>query len=192
MDSQRIRPGNDDEILVLPGFHRGPDLLNGFILGDDVLACKEAAPLWGNLVFHVNPGCSCALEQTHGAPDVDRVAVAGVCVADERYGDPLGNSARVGHHLRLGEQAQVRIPMGHGRHESAHVDGPEAYVLGNAGREGVVREGRQEQLVLGEELAQLGGGSHGAPGLCREEPTLRQRDGARVMIMLNPVHWRFI
>ena len=73
MDGQRIRPGNDDEILVLPGFHRGPDLLNGFILGDDVLACKEAAPLWGNLVFHVNPGRSCALEQTHGAPDIDCV-----------------------------------------------------------------------------------------------------------------------
>ncbi|MNV56975.1 hypothetical protein D3C71_1492840 [compost metagenome] len=55
-----------------------------------------AAALGADLVFKIDPRDAGFLEHLHGMVDIDRVAVAGVCVGSERDGDGPCQVAAVG------------------------------------------------------------------------------------------------
>jgi hypothetical protein len=69
------------------------------------------ALLGHHLVLELDAGDPGLLVELHGADDVERVAVAGVGVGDDRDVDGGGDPAGVVHHLRTGEQPDVGRPI---------------------------------------------------------------------------------
>ena len=82
-----------------------PDHLVG---ADQQLAAHVPALLGHHLVLELDPGDAGLLVELHGADDVDRVAVAGVGVGDDRHVDGGDDPAGVVDHLRAASAARRR------------------------------------------------------------------------------------
>ena len=122
---------------------------------DQPLAAHVPALLGRHLVLELDPGDAGLLVELHGADDVDRVAVAGVGVGDHRHVDGGHDPPGVVDHLAAAEQPDVGAADQRGRRpEAGHVDGVEAGLLDQPGREGVVRARRHERRPAGQQLAQ--------------------------------------
>jgi hypothetical protein len=147
----RVAARDDHEIGVVPGVERGLDLARHLLRGDQALADHVAAALGPHLVLDMDAGHPGALELAHRARGVEGVAVAVVGVDDHRDAHRLGDVARVLHHLRHGDQADVRIAAAHGSAGAGHhaqriadlLDDPRAQAVVGAAAEDDARRGQQ-------------------------------------------------
>jgi hypothetical protein len=93
----------DDQIGVPPGIDGGADLADHLVEGDDLLALVMPAFLGGDLVLDVECGDPRLLVLADRADHVDRVAVAGVGIGDDRDGDRLDRQSDKPDIFRHGE-----------------------------------------------------------------------------------------
>jgi len=109
---------------------------------DEVLAGEVAAALGQLLVLEVEAGGAGLLEQPDGPLRVERLAEAGVGVAQQRQGGGAGDGP--GGLGELGGRQQADVgDAGRGRQGGAgEVDCPEAEALGHAGDQRVEDAGR--------------------------------------------------
>ena len=146
-DSVGVAAGDNHEIRVGARIQSSLNLLHRFFLWDDLLAGEEAALLGEHLILDMHAGHARCFVLANGALDVQGVAIAGVCVADDgdvhRSGDIFG----VGDHFSHGQQANVGKPQLSGGARPGHVNGLEPHRLGNLGMECVKNEGRNGQAV---------------------------------------------
>ncbi len=85
-----------DEIRIDARLGRRVDLLHHLLGGDDFLALHVTAALRPHLVLEHQAAHARALEGAHRMPYVDRVAVAGVGVGEERHPGARHQRARPG------------------------------------------------------------------------------------------------
>ena len=134
-DGQGVGPGDDEEIAVAAGFHGGTDLLHVFLAFDDPLALHVPALLRPKLVFQKAAGGTRGDQFLHRAIDVQRIAVAGVGVHDDRNADAHADPPGPVGDLGLREQAHVGLADGRGGDGIAGDEGHgKADLLGQLGR----------------------------------------------------------
>ena len=122
LDRARVGAGDDHHVGVAAGVDRGLDLADHLGFGDDLLAFVMAAFLGRDLVLDVEPSDPRLLVFAHGADDVDRVAVAGIGVGDDRDADRLHGEADEVHVLDHGQQAEIGIAAGARKPAAGQVD----------------------------------------------------------------------
>ena len=93
LDGARIGPGDDDEVLILPGVDGGVDLADHLGEADDLLALVMAAFLGRDLVLDMESGDPRFFVFADRADHVDRVAIAGVGIGNDRDADRLDRQA---------------------------------------------------------------------------------------------------
>ena len=97
-DGERIGAGDDEEIGVAAGIDGGADLVDVLLALDHALAAHVAALLRPLLIFEEAAGGAGVDQLADGADDVERIAVAGVGVDDDRNldaaADPRGRARR--------------------------------------------------------------------------------------------------
>ena len=112
----RIGPRHDQDVGVGARVHRGADLHARLLARDHLLAAGVAAFLRADLILDHHAGRAGAGIFDHRALDVERIAVAGVAVADQR--DLAGGGAAIAQaveHLRKRDQPGVRQAEARGR-----------------------------------------------------------------------------
>jgi hypothetical protein len=124
------------------------------------LPAKKAALLGKHLVFQVNGRHASRLVLANRAVHVQRVAVAGVGVANHRDVDGVSNVFRVGHHLGHGDQANVGKAAFGGSAGTGHIHGLMSHVFGDASVQGIQHERSNDQLVRRQHLAQSASSFH--------------------------------
>src|SRR5207248_9332672 len=112
LDRPRIRPGDDDQIGVLPGIGGGADLADHLAEADDLLALVMPAFFGRELVLDVERGDPRLLVFADRADHVDCVAVAGIGIGDDRDADRLDRQPDKADILRQGKQAEIGIAVG--------------------------------------------------------------------------------
>ena len=133
--ARRSRNGTAS-VRIVQRSHRRPDLGGHRLRLDQGLAREVAAPLGQLLVLQVDRRRARSLEQPHRPLDVERLAEAGVGVAQQRQGRrPRQPPGLVGE-LGLRHQADVGQPQRRRQGGPGQVDGPEAETLGHAGDQG--------------------------------------------------------
>jgi hypothetical protein len=122
-----------------------------------------AAFLRADLVLDHHAGGAGTGVFDHRALDVERIAVAGIAVADQRH--PAGGGAAVAHaveHLSKGYEAGVRQAEPRRRHRKAAHEGDLEAGLGHEfRRQRVVTTGHDPDAGFGQQFAQAPGGSDG-------------------------------
>ena len=83
-DRQGVGPGDDEEVPTGPGLDRGANLLHVLLALDHPLAPHVPALLRPHLVFEEAAGRPGGDQLVDRAEDVQRIAVAGVGVDDDR------------------------------------------------------------------------------------------------------------
>ena len=78
------------------------------------------------MVLEVETGNSCAFVFADRAPDIDDIAVAGIGVGNHRNGRGAADVAQVLYHLRLGNEAYIRIAVPCCSSEAGNINGIEA------------------------------------------------------------------
>ena len=104
----RIRPGHDDEIGVMSRSDSGTNLGGHFFGTDELLPRQVAAALRHDLIFQMNARRARFFKEPHGALHVQRLAEAGVGVAEQGQRGGARQGAGVIHELRQREQTDVR------------------------------------------------------------------------------------
>ena len=156
-DGEDVGAGVDDEVLVQPVPHVGAGAdLAGHLLGrDDFLAGHVAAALGEDLVLDVHAGHA-HRDQPLGDPGgVDGVAAAGVDVGHDR--DVHGLDDVPGHVqdvLHLHEADVGLAEAGRGQAVAGDLDGLEAGLFDDLGREGVVAAGHDDGPAVHDGFAQ--------------------------------------
>ena len=110
----RVGAADDHEVVVFAGVDGRAELLDLLLGGNDALALEVAALLGPLLVLEDDAGDARAHALANGAHHVERVAVAGVHVRDERHVDGSDDGAHAVEHLGRREQAVVRCAEGGG------------------------------------------------------------------------------
>src|SRR4029077_8861544 len=90
--------------LVAASGDSAADLRQIILSRDDLFTFEMAAPLRKFLILDMNGRYPAALEFTHGAKDVELVAVAGIGIGEDRHLDRGRNAPGIGHHLRHGNE----------------------------------------------------------------------------------------
>ena len=111
LDRARVGARDDDEIGVLAGVDRGVDLADHLGEADHLLALVMAAFLGRDLVFDVKGGDPRFLVLADRADDVDRVAVAGIGVGDDRDFDRFDRHADKADVLGEGQEPEIGIAV---------------------------------------------------------------------------------
>ena len=106
---QRVGAGDQQEIGIGQRLARGAELLRHLRRRHDRLVVVVAAALGKRLVLQVERGHPGPLELAHRATDVQRVAVAGVGVGDDRHARLLDDVGEPVDDLARREQAEVGI-----------------------------------------------------------------------------------
>ncbi len=102
-------------------------------------------------------GCTRVFILAHGAPDIERIAIASIGIADERNRNRLGESADIGEHLGHREQAKIGKSARGGRTEAGHINGFKAGAFGEASLETIEDERRDQHRGPVEQLTQAAG-----------------------------------
>ena len=121
------------------------DLADHFLRRDQRLVVEMAAALGEVLVLELDGVGAGALEQTHGALDIERIAVAGVGVDDEMRADAVADQRQRLDHLAHADEADVgpaEPRVGDGR--AGDVERLEAGLLGDQRRQRIVDAGRDQ------------------------------------------------
>jgi hypothetical protein len=153
------------KIIGVPGRHRSRHLGDHLAGGDHVLALRVPALLGHDLILEVDRGDSGGLVPANRPDHVDRVAIPGVGVGDQRQVDRLGDLAGVVDRLRHRQQPHIGAAKAQrGGAEAGHVGRGETRFLRQARPERVVAPGSEHHLARGEQIAQPG-----APTRCTEQ-----------------------
>ena len=157
---------DDDEVAVAAGLDGSVELGDLLLGGDDALVLEVAALLGPLLVLEDDAGDASLDALTHGADDVEGVAVAGVHVGDKGDVDGAHYVAHAFHRLRHRQEADVGGSKGGGGEaEAGGEERLEAGLLGEARRESVVGAGQDDDLGALERGAEGAGVVHGASPL---------------------------
>jgi hypothetical protein len=110
------------KIIGVPGRHRSRHLGDHLAGGDHVLALRVPALLGHDLILEVDRGDSGGLVPANRPDHVDRVAIPGVGVGDQRQVDRLGDLAGVVDRLRHRQQPHIGAAQARrGGAEAGHV-----------------------------------------------------------------------
>src|SRR5438270_1373618 len=167
MYSISIGPCDDHKIRVLPGVNGGADFLDHFIHRDDLLSLHVPAFLGPNLVFNMQAGNACTLVLMNGTSHVDWVAIASISVRDERQvarngSDDSRNGGSTAHHLAHGQQTNIGLSEDTGsRPKACHVDGRKSCLSDEAGAQGIICSGGNDQVRADKQFTQACSGAHG-------------------------------
>ena len=105
----RIGPRHDQDVGIGAGVHRGADFHPRLLARDHLLAAGVAAFLRADLILDHHAGGAGPGIFDHRALDVERVAIAGVAVADHRDLSGAGTAvAQAVQHLSKRNQPGVR------------------------------------------------------------------------------------
>ncbi len=118
-DGQGVGPGDDEEVPLGAGFHGRADLLHVLLPRHDPLAPHVPAPLGPDLILEEAAGRAGRDQLSDRAVDVQRIAVAGVGVDDDRDRHAHGDPPRPLDHLGLREQPQIGLADRRGGHRVA-------------------------------------------------------------------------
>src|SRR3989475_302337 len=163
VDLPGVRARHDEEVAAPARVHRGPDLLHVLLDRDDPLALHMAAALGPDLILQEHAGCTGVDQLVHRADHVQRVAVAGVGVDNDRDLDRAADAIRGRHHLGLREVAEVRQAELRGRHAVAGAEGQgKAGALHELRAQRVVHAWEDEGPFLLQECMDAGFRRHGA------------------------------
>ena len=91
LDGDCVSPGDHQSFARVPRIESGLDLANHFLRRDQRLVVEMPASLGKCLIFELNRVRPRALEQADRAADVQRVAVAGISIDDERGADTIAD-----------------------------------------------------------------------------------------------------
>ena len=161
VDGQRVGAGDDEEVAAPAGLDRRADLVDVVVAGDHLLAAHVAALLRPDLVLQEAAGRAGGDQLVDGAVDVERIAVAGVGVDDDRDRDAHADPPGAVDHLGLGQQAHVGLADGGGGDRVAGDEGHrEADALGDPRRERVEDAGEGDRADFVEDATDSCGG-HG-------------------------------
>ena len=107
----RVGACDDERLARMAGIERGLDLADHFARRDQPLVVEMAAALGEVLIFDLDRVGAGALEHPHGALDVERIAVAGVGIDDQRHPNPVADqrSTRL-HDFVHADEADVGRP----------------------------------------------------------------------------------
>ena len=159
---QRLGAGDHREAGVASRCRGRFDLPRVFVNGHEIApdAGVEAAPLREVVVLDANAGGARALELADRANDVDGVAVAVVAIGHDRDADRVDDAANRLERLGEGQDVGIGNALDGRDAEAARPDGVEAALLGELGRERVVRPGSEDEIPSREQR-QKGCARHG-------------------------------
>src|SRR5581483_10791697 len=98
----RVGARDDEKIIVFSGLHGSAQFFQLLIERDNLLALHMAAALGPVLVLEKHAGGAGPDQILYRAHDVDRIAVAGVSVDDDRRVGHSTDTLRRGDHFGLG------------------------------------------------------------------------------------------
>ncbi len=148
MHGAGVGAGDDDEVGIAAGLHCRADFGDEFVVRDDVLAIQMTATFGRHLVFDVN-GCHApGFKFTHRARHIEFVAIAGVCIGNQRHANGAGHHRRTVHHLAQGQQTKIRKTKGRRDTSAGHIDRGKASLLYQPRANGVIRAGGREHAGL--------------------------------------------
>ena len=114
-----------------------------------------AAALGHHLIFEHDAGKAGAGVALHGALDIERVAKAGVAIADQRDRDRRAKIAALIEQFPIGNQAGIRQTKAGGRYgKAAHERDWETGLFDQLRGQGIMAAGHEQQTGLGEQGAQ--------------------------------------
>ena len=108
MHTAGIGARDDTEIRVGPAGQGRFQLFYHFRQRDNLFSVQVAAPLGRDLVFDVNGGDADALVFTHGAHEIDGIAISRIGVGDDGNLHRRYNLGGALDHFRHGDQADIR------------------------------------------------------------------------------------
>ena len=147
-----VRARHEEEVARAAGLDGGTDAGQVLAPPDHALAGHVPAALGPLLVFQEAAGCAGIDQFAHGARDVQRIAVAGVRVHDDRNLDTAADAPRPLHDLRLRQQADVGFADAGRRHRISRDERQvEAGLRGQLGRQCVVDARKDGGVVLVED-----------------------------------------
>jgi hypothetical protein len=111
-DCARVRTGNDDEVGIPPGVDRRMDLADHLGGADDLLSLVMAAFLRAHLILDVECRDPGFLVFADSADHVDRIAIAGIGIGDDRDADRLDRQSDKANILGQGQQSEIGIAVG--------------------------------------------------------------------------------
>src|SRR5215470_16620270 len=111
LDGACIGAGNDDQLGIAPGVDRGADLADHLAEAHHLFALVMAAFLGRDLILDVERCDPRFLVLADRADDVDRIAVAGIGIGDDRDADRLYRQPDEANVLRHGEQPQIGVAV---------------------------------------------------------------------------------
>ena len=144
-----VGAGNDQEVAVAAGVHRGLDLLHHLGGRDHLLSGEMAATLGKDLVLDLERVGARAFQQLDGAHHVQGIAETGVGVDHERSGKDRADRRHVLRDLGHGHQPDIgNAEKGIGDAGAGDIGGGKALIGHDAGRERI-GDTRQQQRRAG-------------------------------------------
>jgi hypothetical protein len=127
------------------------DLPDHLAEADDLLALVMAAFLGADLVLDVECGDPRLLVLAHRADHVDRVAIAGVGIGDDRDRDRLDRQPDKADILRQGEQSEIGIAVRSRIAAAGQIDRLEPGLFDEPRRQRVVGPRRHREAAAGNQ-----------------------------------------
>src|SRR5262245_42332560 len=160
-DRNRVGARDHQRLARAPRIERRLDLASHLDRRDEDLAVEVAAALRKCLVLELNGARPRAFEQAHGAPDVERVAIAGVGVNDQIGVDAIADHGDNLDNLAHAHETDVRSAEPRIRDRCAgDVQRPETALFGDQRGERVVDAGSDHDGLAHEARPQLHHVSH--------------------------------
>ena len=147
IDAARVGARDDDEIGIGARRQRGFEFSFHLRQWDDFFAVEMAAALGRDLVLDMNGSDANAFELTHGAHQIDGIAVAGVGIGDHRNFHHRDDLRCPFDGFRHAHQANVRDAHAPGDRAAAEIRRFVAGFLDKPRRKAVEAAGRDEELI---------------------------------------------
>ena len=132
-------PRHDEEIGVAAGLHHGAQFLLHFFRRYQLLAREVPAFLRLNLILQMQHRGARFFPQGDGALCIERPAIAGVGIGENRDLRDPADAPDVFEHLGLGEHAEIRLPRDdRGSRKTADIDRRSADLFGELCRDRIM------------------------------------------------------
>ena len=138
LDRARIRAGDDHHQGIPPGIDGGLDLADHLSPRDHLLAVVMPAFLGADLVFEVEGGDPGLFIFAHRADHVERVAIAGIGVGDDRDLDRLDGAADEAHILAKRQEPHIGIAVRPRIAAARQIDRPKPGLFDEPRRQSIV------------------------------------------------------
>ena len=149
----RVGAGDDDEIGIVQGVAHGLELRHHLSGRHDALVVIVAAFLREGLVFQMEGGNARALEGARGGLRIERIAIAGVGIGDDRHIDDIHHRGESFDNVADRDQAEVRHPGGSGDGAAAGIDRRKSRLRHEPRRQAVKGAGRHSDAPGGKYLS---------------------------------------